>query len=116
MRILLVDDDVTLLEVLRETLEMWGHEVIACPLGEDALEYVEAGLRPDLAILDLNMPGLGGPGTLAGIKKILPQLPVLVVSGESENTIKEAVKDYPEVGVLTKPFRIGILKGYLESL
>ena len=57
---LLVDDDVLVLNSLQTILATLGHRVTACLNGEAALAILEAGAKPNVVLLDMNMPGLGG--------------------------------------------------------
>ena len=56
-KILLVDDEPGMLRYIRTLLEVDDHHVETAATGEEALEHVQKGLRPDLVLLDLLMPG-----------------------------------------------------------
>ena len=85
-------------------LEELGHQRYTASRGEDALALLEGGLRPDLIILDVNMPGLGGAKTLARIRETWPEIPVLLATGRVDPAVFELLKRHPGVGLLTKPF------------
>ena len=103
-RILVVDDDESVLRFLATLLTALGHEVACAESGEQALKRLEETPRPGLVLLDLIMPGMGGLELLDRIRDSQPSLPVIVLSTEGRlKTVVDAVKrgasDY-----LTKPF------------
>nr|WP_320133014.1 PAS domain S-box protein [uncultured Holophaga sp.] len=104
LRILLVDDDELIIRTLVPLLELMGHQVQTASGGLEALRRLEAGLQVDLAILDLNMPGIGGLETLHRLRIMLPELPVLVTSGFVEDDMAQKLRAIPKVAVLGKPF------------
>ena len=60
LKVLCVDDNEDAADTLGEMLSISGHEVAVCHDGESALGVVESGFHPDVAILDINMPGIDG--------------------------------------------------------
>jgi len=99
-----VDDDDLVLSSTEALLRILGHGVTTASSGEEALADVEGGLRPDLVILDLNMPGLGGAGTLPRLRAALPHTPVLLATGRVDQTALDLVRAHPQVALLPKPF------------
>ena len=93
-----------------------GHAVTTSSSGEEALALVEAGLRPEAVILDMNMPGMGGAGTLPRLRELLPGVPVLLSSGRTDQAALDLSKVHPSVLLLPKPFSITELKACLRSL
>ncbi|AEG34134.1 two component transcriptional regulator, winged helix family [Thermus thermophilus SG0.5JP17-16] len=87
MRVLLVDDDPALLEVLGAYLRGAGFEVLQAEDGERALELYP---RADLIILDLMLPKLDGFRVLAEVRRERPELPILMLTarGEEEERVK----------------------------
>jgi two-component system, NtrC family, response regulator AtoC len=103
-RILVVDDDESVLRFLATLLTSLGHEVVCAASGEEALRRMEETPRPELVLLDLIMPAMGGLEVLDRLRETQPSLPVIVLSTEGRlKTVVDAVKrgasDY-----LTKPF------------
>ncbi|MGH3486938.1 MAG: response regulator transcription factor [Actinopolymorphaceae bacterium] len=101
-RVLVVDDDVMVRDVVRRYLERSGHEVIMAGDGETALMLVDEH-RPDLVVLDLMLPGMGGIEVCARIRRS-SALPVLMLTalGEEDDRIvglEVGADDY-----VTKPF------------
>ena len=104
LHVLLVDDD----ELIRRSmaaLSATGRlDVTPAACGEDALILLEGGLRPDAVILDMNMPGLGGQGTLPRLRELCPQVPVLLATGRADQTAQTLAGTHAGVSLLPKPF------------
>ena len=99
-RVLVVDDDPTVSDVVRRYLERAGHEVAMAVTGEDALERVGAG-APDLVVLDLMLPGIDGLEVCRRLRGAVPVV-MLTALGEEEDRIAGlslGADDY-----ITKPF------------
>lgn len=79
-RILIIDDEQLVLEVLADFLEDSGFSIIQANNGALGLELIERE-RPDLVMCDLRMPGIDGLNVLEQVTRDYPELPVLVVSG-----------------------------------
>lgn len=102
-KILLVDDDPSILEVLGDFLEGEGYSVIRAGSGEEALSLLRGGAAPNLIILDMMMPGIGGMGVLEHLA--LPdgsfRFPLLVLTAKS--AMAEYFADKKIDGFLAKP-------------
>ncbi len=88
-KILIVDDEISILQSLNGILEDEGYEVIQACCGDEALERTKKE-PPDLVLLDSWMPGTDGLSVLDEVKKLSPLLPVIIISGHG--TIETAVK------------------------
>ena len=105
VNILLVDDEPGMLRYIRTLLEVDDYTVETASTGEEALQRVEKGLRPDLVLLDLLMPGIDGLQTLEQLRQLEPGLKVVMLSCVSDTrkvvqAIRLGAHDY-----LTKPFQ-----------
>ena len=105
VNILLVDDEPGMLRYIRTLLEVDDYTVQTASTGEEALQQVEKGLRPDLVLLDLLMPGIDGLQTLEQLRQLVPGLKVVMLSCVSDTrkvvqAIRLGAHDY-----LTKPFQ-----------
>src|SRR6266849_150250 len=105
VNILLVDDEPGMLRYIRTLLEVDDYSVQTASTGEEALQQVEKGLRPDLVLLDLLMPGIDGLQTLEQLRQLVPGLKVVMLSCVSDTrkvvqAIRLGAHDY-----LTKPFQ-----------
>jgi two-component system KDP operon response regulator KdpE len=102
-RLLVIDDEVQILRLLRHSLEMDGYEVHEAKSGTLGLGEV-ASLQPDAIILDLGLPDLDGLQVLTRLRE-WSQVPILILSvRDSENDVTSAL-DAGADDYLTKPFR-----------
>ncbi len=79
-RVLIVDDEERYREILFKRLQLRGYQVKAVGDGEDAIRAVRRG-RPDVVLLDLRMPGMQGEDILKEIKRIAPEVQVVILTG-----------------------------------
>ena len=114
LSVLVIDDDEFVQAALDSLLEALGHRVQSVSSGEAALGKLEAGLRPDLVIMDMNMPGLGGSGTLPHLRAICPALPVLLATGRADQSALDLVAADPKTILLSKPFSMDELRAKIE--
>lgn len=116
--ILTVDDDIMICDVLADFLKGKGYNVQTAHSGEEALEII-AKEKPDIVLLDIVMPGMGGEATLKVIKERYIDLPVIMVTVMTDekkalNLLTEGATDY-----ITKPIDFKYLEKNLaiwESL
>lgn len=117
LSILLVDDDDLVRDSVTLLLEALGHAVTAAEGGEQALALLAEGLRPQVIVLDRNMPGLDGLEVLARIRRNHPALPVLLATGRIEDLPIEALAADPRLRITPKPFTVSTLnQGLTEVL
>jgi excisionase family DNA binding protein len=104
-RVLVVDDEASIRELLSKTLALAEYEVDTAPDGRSAIERLRLG-DYDLLIADLKMPGLDGLSLIREAKRLKSELPVIIITGFStESSAIEAV-NLGVAGYLTKPFRV----------
>jgi len=101
-KILLIDDDTSLLVTLRDFLLFEGYEVATADSGEQGLKRLETFL-PDLIVLDMSMPGMGGIGFLQRITRSdgAPRYPVLVLTARA--SMAEFFANVSVDGFIAKP-------------
>jgi CheY-like chemotaxis protein len=116
LTVLLVDDDDLMKSSVQAILQSLGHAVFATASGEEALMTIEAGFQPEVVILDINMPGLGGSGTLPRLRAMLPNVPVLLSTGRADQAALDLAKAFPFVTLLAKPFDFRELQQCLERI
>ena len=104
-RVLVVDDEASIRDLLSKTLALAEYDVDVAPDGRAALERMR--LYPyDLLIADLKMPGMDGLTVIREAKRYKADLPVIIITGFStESSAIEAV-NLGVAGYLTKPFRV----------
>jgi PAS domain S-box-containing protein len=105
-KVLVIDDEVLVRDVVRTTLEQAGLQVIAAKDGtEGFLLYHKHRCDIDLVLLDLTMPGASGNEVLGAIYGVNAQARVLLMSGYSDQETVVRFGDRPHCGLLTKPFK-----------
>src|SRR5438309_10734546 len=80
MKLLLIEDDEYVAQVLAEAFGSDGHETTIRYTGEEGLAYL-SGERPDAVVLDIRLPSLNGIGVLRRIRSSDPALPVIIMTG-----------------------------------
>lgn len=120
LKILIMDDEQDILELLSGMLRYLGHEVSVCNTGMEALEIIrqnyDSGSRLDLSILDYTIKGgMGGLDTAVEIKKIDPSIRIIISSGYLDTSIKEKVGD-KSIETLDKPYTIQKVKDKIALL
>jgi excisionase family DNA binding protein len=106
-RVLVVDDEPTIRDLLAKTLALAEYEVDTASSGPSALDCLrEVRGNYDLMIADLSMPGMDGLTLIRQVKQINSGLPIIIITGFStESSAIEAV-NLGVTGYLTKPFRV----------
>jgi len=113
-RLLVVDDELQLLELVRLVLEVRGYEVVTAPSGPLALECVRA--QPfDLVLLDVVMSPWSGLETAERLRALPGAPPVVFLSGLSDASVLEQGRALG-VEFLTKPFRAPDLYAVIERV
>ncbi len=104
-RVLVVDDEASIRDLLSKTLALAEYDVDTAPDGTAALDRLRA-VNYDLLIADLKMPGMDGLTLIRQAKRMKADLPVIIITGFStESSAIEAV-NLGVAGYLTKPFRV----------
>jgi DNA-binding NtrC family response regulator len=113
-RVLVVDDDPAMLDVLRIRLQVWGYEVL---LAEDALTGARLAAKesPDVILADVWLPDASGVDLLRVLTKADPRTPVVLMSAHGSvdlaiESMRQGAKDY-----LTKPLDYRRLKTLLST-
>ena len=115
--VLVADDESNILQVVRQTLKNSGFETIDTSNGREAVEaFKREQRRIGAVLLDLTMPVMGGAEAFHLIKGISPTIPVLLMSGYTEQEIDTHFTDQKPDGFLQKPFRPDALQAKLQEL
>jgi len=112
-RVLIVDDETGIRRFLRVSLEAHGYSVNEASTGEEALQIVPA-FRPDLILLDLGLPGVGGKHVTSCLLE-WTQTPIIILSVEADESEKIAALDAGADDYLTKPFGSGELLARIRA-
>lgn len=102
--ILVVDDEPQIRRVLRSTLSTQGYVITEAKTGEEALESLRKE-RPDLVLLDMNMPGMGGVETCREIRRA-SDAPIIMLTVRNAERDKVAALDAGADDYVVKPFGI----------
>ena len=116
-RVLVVDDEDTVRSVMARMLRSFGYEAVVACNGQEAVEIFHDG-RDDFraVLLDLTMPELDGAETFREIHRLRPKLPVVLMSGYTE---QDAVSKFGAAGLagfLQKPFQPDTLRARLAAI
>ncbi|OQY45562.1 MAG: hypothetical protein B6242_09995 [Anaerolineaceae bacterium 4572_78] len=102
-RILVIDDDVTILHLVRDKLDKAGFEVLTARSGDEAMAIISNKGLPHLAIVDIKMPGMDGLGFCKTVQQFSDLPVVMLTSVDEENTVIEVIESFAE-DYITKPF------------
>jgi CheY-like chemotaxis protein len=105
-RIMCVEDDPDIRAILELSLAaVGGYEVRCCADGHEALAAV-VSFRPDLVLLDVMMPGLSGPQTLAALRDMpeMHRVPVVFLTAKAMPDELEQLLQHGATGLIVKPF------------
>ena len=109
--ILLVDDEDVVRRSAGRVVRQSGHRVIFAKSGKEALRiYTETQPRPDLVLMDLNMPGMTGDQAFEELKALDAQAPVVFVSGYWDRDLERKLRDMGALGFVQKPYEAATLR------
>lgn len=119
-KILLMDDDSLIRDVVSEQIAYLGYEVVSVEDGEKAIDlYIrskEKGEPFDLIIMDLTVnSGMDGKEAAKKIREFDKEVPIIVSTGYSEGEVVNNYEEYGFSGVLSKPFKMDELKESIEK-
>jgi len=114
-KVLLVEDEDDIREVVSEMIEDMGYEVTSVSNGMDALEAISSQ-DLDLVITDVKMQGLDGLSLAKLIRDMSPHLPVALMTAFPPDDLNELIDNRSIDTVLRKPFQLADLQGVVEGL
>lgn len=105
VNVLAVDDSRTIRDMLNLTLKQAGFDTTLAEDGQDGLEKLQE-MMPDVIITDINMPRLDGFGFIDAVRaqKKYDAIPILVLTTESAQELKQKARDAGATGWIVKPF------------
>jgi len=116
---LLVDDDDSIREIAQLSLERVGDwEVVAVASGREAVEVAAAHGPFSLVLLDVMMPGLDGPTTMARLREgpLPAEVPVVFLTAKLQPADRERLRELGAAGVIAKPFDPMALAAELDEI
>jgi DNA-binding response OmpR family regulator len=112
MKILVIEDEVRVAQVLAEAFTADGHETTVRHTGEDGLAYLTRE-RPDAVVLDIRLPAMNGVAVLRQIRSTDPELPVIIMTGLASPSEVAEVRRLGVTEIIEKP---EVLKNFSEAL
>src|SRR2546426_10969654 len=112
MKLLLIEDDVRVAQVLADAFEADGHETAIRYTGEDGLAYLTRE-RPDAVVLDVRLPAMNGVAVLRQIRSTDPDLPVIIMTGLATPSEIAETRRLGVTEVIEKP---EVLKHFSQAL
>jgi len=122
LRILIVDDEPDVAELFRQRFRREVRQGLYvlhfAGSGEEALERLDTGIRPELIVIlsDINMPGMDGLALLREIKTRWADLPVMMVTAYGDDERRRRAGEYGALEFITKPVDFDLLKEQLRQL
>jgi len=113
-RVLIVDDEPSIRKALHTTLSGLGFEIEEATGGEQALSFVRSE-HYDAALLDINMPGIGGIETCRTMRRLEPKLPILMLTVRDDSEDKIEALDAGADDYITKPFHVDELMARVRA-
>ena len=114
-KLLLVDDEEDFISALAERLRIRNYDTSLATSGEAALVLIQQD-RPDIVVLDLKMPGMGGMQTLKAIKAQDPTIDVIMVTGSVDTKVGEQTMSAGATDHMVKPFDIVTLVEKIQDI
>ena len=120
--ILIVDDEPDMADLFRQRFRRETREgtyVLHFALSaQEALDRLDTGIEPQLIVIlsDINMPGMDGLALLREIKRMRPDIPVMMVTAYGDEERRELASEYGAAEFITKPVDFDFLKGQLRQL
>lgn len=107
-KVLVVDDELEVRQILQEFLAHRGYEVFAAESGPEALNALDT-FKPDVVLLDVLMPGMDGVETLKRMVALQPTLPVIMVTANADVGITSKLLGLGAADYIPKPFDLEYL-------
>lgn len=114
-KVLVVDDSKLSRLMHANTIRSLGHDVFEANNGESAFELFQK-ISPDLVVTDLLMPRMSGAELIQRLRELTPELPVVVISADVQQTSREYCRQLGANAFFNKPLRADDLATYLEGI
>lgn len=112
MKLLVIEDEKAVAQVLADAFGSEGHEVVIRYTGEDGLAYL-TNERPDAVVLDIRLPTINGVAVLQQIRSTDPGLPVIIMTGLATPDEVAEIRRLGVTEIIEKP---EVLKRFSEAL
>lgn len=114
MKVLIVDDEYSVLEALREYLTLRGYDVIVAARGDEAVEVVRQE-KPQVVLLDIRLPGLSGMDVLRQIKPMDPKLQVIMITALDDEGLRKESLELGATAFAFKPLDVQGLERIIST-
>jgi PAS domain S-box-containing protein len=108
-KILVIDDEPAVLDVVRRFLEIAGHEVVCAKNAAEGIDALQGNSSFDLIILDLMIPKEDGPVNFRALRQARPKVPILLCTGLVQTDLAQTLLQEGAADLLRKPFRMNEL-------
>lgn len=111
-KILIVDDETRIVEVMENFLRRMGFEIIKAMGGEEAIKVLHSDTTPDLMVVDMKMPKITGVDVIKEMHELNKKIPAIILTGSID--VAEFLRDLSALGfteddILTKPIDLFML-------
>ena len=114
MKILIVDDEYTILESLKEYMTMRGYQVVLASRGDEALTVAQQE-KPQAMLLDIRLPGLSGMEVLRKVRAMDPAMKVVMITALNDTNLRKEALEAGAVGFAFKPLDVQALERIIST-
>src|SRR4051794_13542228 len=114
--ILLVDDEPTVLKLCNQILNLGGYKVLQATGGEEAFRLLRGAAVPDLALLDVIMPGMNGIELARRLQETYPTIKIVLMSGYGPREVSRVVGAENPYRIIWKPFKSQSLLQMIDNV
>jgi CheY-like chemotaxis protein len=116
-RVLLVEDEALVAMIAADSLSELGYDVIEVATARAALDHAHPDCAKfDFAVIDMGLPDRPGDHLISDLRKMCPDLPIIVASGYGEGELRRRFKAYDKFAFLNKPYERTSLRAVIDSL
>jgi len=116
-RVLLVEDEALVAMIAADSLNELGYEVVEVGTARAALDHAHLDCAKfDFAVIDLGLPDRPGDHLISDLRKLCPELPIIVASGYGEGELRRKFQAYDKFAFLNKPYERSSLRAAIDSL
>jgi CheY-like chemotaxis protein len=116
-RVLLVEDEALVAMIAADSLNELGYDVIEAGTARAALDHAHPDCAKfDFAVIDMGLPDRPGDQLISDLRKLCPDLPIIVASGYGEDELRRTFEAYDGFAFLNKPYEQASLRAAIDSL